>query len=504
MLSGPNGCGKSSFFEALHTWHKWTSKKSPTWQEDYHEKVGSPKGRGWTGEDLSVEFHDALPDNSKKIFYVRSAYRNETEFRLSRLQRTDNPLDEVRVNRMVDNDVAVSRNYQNLASTGLEDLYERGDEKTTFAQYRTKSIGQIKRKLLALFPDLALNGIGNPLRDGTFRFTKGNSRGFLFTNLSGGEKAAFDIILDLVVAKPDYNNTVFCIDEPESHLNARLQADLLSVLDSLLPRNCQLMLATHSIGMMRRARDIEREKPGSVVFLDFGGRDYDQLQVIEPTVPDRKFWRSVHDVALDDLAALVAPNQVVICEGQPNSGRPAPNHDHDAKCYEAIFGLEFPDARFVSMGNDREVMEDRRHLAIALEKLIEGLEVIRLIDRDDRSDVEIDDLENEGVRVLSKRNLESYLYCDEVLGLLAKSRGKESKTTTLLSEKEKIINKKSTTPRDNLKPVRGEIYNACKTLLGLKQCGNNAGAFMRITLAPLIQPGTDIYEELKRDIFNIP
>ena len=60
------------------------------------------------------------------------------------------------------------------------------------------------------------------------------------------------------------------------------------------------------------------------------------------------------------------------------------------------------------MGNDREVAEDRRNLAIALDRLIDGLKVIRLIDRDDRSDDEIDELRKMGVRVLSRRNLESY------------------------------------------------------------------------------------------------
>ena len=45
------------------------------------------------------------------------------------------------------------------------------------------------------------------------------------------------------------------------------------MLYDLVPENCQLMLATHSIGMMRRARDIDQQQnPGSVAFLDFGGK----------------------------------------------------------------------------------------------------------------------------------------------------------------------------------------------------------------------------------------
>ena len=74
-----------------------------------------------------------------------------------------------------------------------------------------------------------------------------------------------------------------------------------------------MMLATHSIGMMRQAKDIEAEEPGSVVFLDFDGHDFDKPVAINPAVPDTAFWNNAYDVALADLASLVAPERVVIC-----------------------------------------------------------------------------------------------------------------------------------------------------------------------------------------------
>ena len=286
------------------------------------------------------------------------------------------------------------------------------------------------------------------------------------------------MVLDFIVAKRAYDDTMFCIDEPEAHMHASLQAELLSVVYEIVPENCQLLLATHSIGMMRRARDIEAASPGSVVFLDFDGRNFDETVVIEPTVPDRAFWNTNYEVALGDLAALVAPERVVICEGEPKNSSTGPNYAHDARCYERIFQDEFPETQFIPGGNASEVASDSRGIAYALGVLTQGAQVVRLVDRDSSSSDEVADLMTEGVRVLSGRNLESYLFDDEVLRALAHSVGKTDKADDLLSEKQCIINQSAGNAPDDLKPASGDIYNACKSILELTNPGNNTKTFM--------------------------
>jgi hypothetical protein len=503
MLAGPNGSGKSSFFDALFTWHQFTCRGGGAWDNTYHKKSKGTGRDNWPNT-THVEFYDAIkPDiiAKKKTLYFRSAYRNEPEFLLAQLSRSGELIDQVRFRRMIDNDIAVSKNYQRLASKAFSDAFEHGPETTTFAQFRKDTIGVIRDTFRRLFPDVELNSLGDPLINGTFRFTKGVSEGFLFKNLSGGEKAAFDLILDLVVARAEYDDTVFCIDEPESHMNARLQAELLSALFDLVPEKCQLVLATHSIGMMRRAKEIEDASPGTVAFLDFGGRDFDKPQVLKPIAPTRAFWQRAYSVALDDLAALIAPSRVVICEGSPKTSRQTRNQSHDARCYDPIFEHEFPDTRFISGGNAHDVAADRFVLTEALGSLVEGIVVLRLIDRDDRTETEIEDERRQNVRVLSRRNLESYLYDDEVLEAIAKHVGNPDCAEMLKRRKRELIND-SDGPDDDIKPVAGHLYNECKRILKLTGCGSTAGAFMRDTLAPLVKRHMKVYHQLRADIFG--
>lgn len=501
VLAGPNGSGKSSLFDAFLLQYRFQSQYG--WNNDirYYNRP----------EDSDQNLHNRIvvSGHGNEIFtrgslYVRTAYRHDAEFAMSSLSRQGSILETFNLNRLIDADATVALNYARLASQAMEDVFVNEAASTTMGDYRDKLIGEVREPLGRLFPDLMFVGVGNPLDQGTFQFEKGSTKGFDYKNLSGGEKAAFDLILDFVVKRKSYRKAVYCIDEPETHLNTKIQGALLKEIVGLLPDESQLWIASHSIGMMRQARELYDADPSAVTFLDFSGHDFDKPTIITPSKPTRAFWEGVMNVALDDLATLVAPRQVVICEGNPAGPVAGKNAEHDARVYSTIFEEEFPDVTFMSAGSATQVSGDFFGLAIALPKLASGIKVKRLIDRDDHAPADIATYSKEGVTVLSRRHIESYLFDDEVLTALCDSVGRPGDASAVLEAKQRAISDSLTrgNPPDDIKSAAGTIYTEAKRILSLTQMGNDKGAFARNALAPLIKPGMVVYAELKRDIFG--
>ncbi len=469
VLAGPNGAGKSSLFDAFRTWQGARGARNYSYDKSYHQRGGSVVSieHNWP-DDVDIEFHELLPSSgpeSQKAFYIRSAYRNDPDFTVSQLTRSSSPLETFKVPRLIDNDASVADNYQRLISAAVGDIFSGQQDASTVANLRENLIGRIRDAMLRIFRNLYLQSLGDPLENGSFYFEKGASSNFHYKNLSGGEKAAFDILLDIIVKSKTYDDTIFCIDEPEMHMNTKVQARLLEELVTIIPQNSQLWISTHAIGMMRKAREMQVNRPDEVVFLDFD-QDFDQPVTLKPIKVDRAFWARTLDVALDDLAQLIAPRQVVLCEGRPAQANISykTKPEFDAQCYRTIFATEFPDTDFISVGSEQNVRTDQVGIGQTIQTLIEGTTVIRVVDQDDRSPNEVAELQKDGVRVLSKRHLEAFLLDDEVIEKLCNVQGHPTKIPEALAAKSAAIadSVARNYPPDDVKAASGSIYVAIK------------------------------------------
>jgi predicted ATPase len=504
VMCGPNGLGKSSVFDALRLWHGG-HRSDEGWREDasYHRKTGEPAIQ--VNQMVEVDFVEGqMSGDPRKLIYVRTAYRHEPDFQTNAIQRAGEVLAAPRAYRMIDSETKVSDNYQRLVAATFDDVFSGRRDAMSVGELRDSHIGLARDAMLRLFPELELQGPGDPIGGGTFYFRKSGRAAFHYKNLSGGEKAAFDLVLDLVIKTTAYDDTVFCLDEPELHLNTRLQGPLLQLLLDLTPATGQLWIATHSIGMMRKAQDLFEQNPSDVAFLDVEGQDFDQAVTLTPVPPSREFWNRVLKVALDDLADLVAPDRVVLCEGRPLDAANVAKAEFDARCYRRIFASDFPRTDFVSVGNALDVLQDRVELGRAIQTLVSGTVVVRVVDRDLRSEQELQDLQKTGTRVLTRRQLESYLLDRDVIQALCESVGHPEKCPDVLAALDKAVSKSvgRGNDHDDMKSAAGEFYVAARQMLALTSAGSTTEAFLADTLAPLLKPGMPAYSQLRSDLFG--
>ncbi len=487
VLVGPNGCGKSSVFDAIHRKAKYEATRTASNTDgSYYDRIPKRSDFRHVIDGVHLTFHVAQPKNRtswRKAVYVRSAYRNDPSFSIDQLQKVSPALEEERIQKMIDNDQATSLNYRRLVSQALENLFEEGKNDTTLEVFRDEILADIREAVRDIFPTLELNSLGNPLAGhATFRFNKGEVKKFAYENLSGGEKAAFDLILDLVVKRREYDDTVFCIDEPEAHIGMKIQQQLLSILYTIIPDNCQLWIATHSIGMMREAYNLQRKEPEKVVFLDFDNLDFDKPQKIKPARMNRALWVRMHSVALDDLADLILPGTLIICES-------CPERSFDAQCYNNIFASENPDVLFVSAGGKSQL----KGFATIFRNTSKGATVLTLRDRDHLTGDGRKERITKNNKVLSRKNIEEYLLDEKVLEKLCTEKGNPDAINILQAARHK---------HTNAKPSVNDVRNAANREFCQNPVGDNTDDFLINTMSRLITPEMKVYKTLEADIFG--
>ena len=493
-MVGPNGCGKSSVFDAFEEQLKMYRSHGTENEEFYSKGLfydDNPENQQYKQRRVTIIPYSG--NLGRKSFYIRTSYRFTPKIEIEQIKHlpdilslNDEPISTIAL------DQRLQTNYQRLLGASYT-AFAKGDK--TGDQVRGALIGRINN-ILSNILDVQISDLGNPLEGkGQIYFKKGNTIDFPYVNLSSGEKEVIDLIIDLVVKSKEYTETVYCIDEPELHLSTAIQRKLLVEINKLIPDNCQLWVATHSIGFIRA---LQEELKDNSQILDFSEKDYfTGTQTIEPIEPTRQNWMRIFETALDDLTDLIAPKRIVYCEGRAKPGPNRIEKGFDAKIYENIFSVDFPDTVFVSSGGNTEPDQCSDIAIEILGKVFKGIEIWVLKDRDMVSGKPATDsdrkiyLDNNPShhRVLKRFELENYLFDKEILSKYCRSKNLNFNEV----EYDRFV---TDIHNQNLKDEVKRIKNFCgiNTNIGTDE--------FKINLSKHITKETKVYEELRECIFD--
>ena len=503
-LVGPNGCGKSSVIDGmLFRNNNWIRIGNKDRKDHNYHSMNQTLNFDYT--NVTIEFKEGNFDsvrNARKgsgkentLFSLRSPYRYNSNLKVNESKVTT----EIRLNNYgattsSDLDDKMEENYRRLR-VKYDNYLNNEDCKPSEA--KAKIIGDLNIALKNCL-DLKIVGIGN-IEDGkgTLYFEKeDHPKEFDFNVLSSGEKEVVDILLDLYLRQEEYNDTVFLIDEPELHINTAIQKKLLIEINEMVGPNCQIWIATHSIGFLRALQGDLKDECQIIQFKS-GTAWASSSQILKPVKKSLSKWKEIFETALDDLTGLISPKKIIYCEGRDKPGKGGVERGFDAKVFNNIFSEKYHETLFISSGGNTE-LDQRSEIALAiLTKVFSDIEIWVLKDRD----ISSGKLNNENDRqvylsnnpnnhrVLKRWEIENYLFDKEVLRIYCADRN--------LTFNEAEYNKFFTNLTDQ--HVKDEI-NRIKNFCGITTSINPE--IFKLQLSEIITEDMNIYKELEECIFE--
>ena len=503
-LVGANGSGKSSVLDGmlfLSNTHSQIGSKG-TKDFTYHSMNQLPS---FNYQNVIIEFDKGNYSDvynvkqplgkEKTMFSFRSPYRYNNNLKVKESKATT----EIRLNNYgastsSDIDDKMIENYRRLYIKYNKYL---NDEDCTPSQAKAKIIGDLNSSLKNCL-DLEITSIGSiESNQGTLYFNKkDHPSDFDFNVLSSGEKEVVDILLDLYLRKEEFNDTVFLLDEPELHINTAIQKELLLEINKLIGEDCQIWIATHSIGFLRALQD-ELKNECDIIHFENEINWASSVQILKPIKKSLHKWSEIFETALDDLTGLISPKRIVYCEGKDKPGNNGLERGFDAKVFNNIFSDEYHDTLFISSGGNTE-LDQRSEIALAImTKVFSNIEILVFKDRDVSSG-KINDENDRQVylqnnpsnhRIMKRWEIENYLYDKEVLKSYCD-------LNSLIFNEDDYDNYVTDVINQNLKDATGRIKNFCGITTSI-----NAEQF-KLNLSEYITNEMVVYKELKECIFE--
>lgn len=503
-LVGQNGCGKSSVFDGILLRMSYYSgqigdrhirnniKKFSRNDTDYdaYRNINIILDKGEITDYIQTK------DIRSTMISFRSPHRHNGELKIATIDAgKDIKLNNIGASATDELDAKIFENYKQLWSkyTTIQNSKDLRPSET-----RDHVLKEINASLEACL-DLKLNDIGDIFKaDGTLYFTKKDQTGkFNFNVLSSGEKEVIDAILDIWLKKEDYNDTIYLIDEPELHLNTSIQEKFLKEIIRLIPEDCQLWIATHSIGFIKAIKDIEDS-----AIINFEGNYASEPTTLRPMPKTRENWKKIFRIALDDMVDLLYPKQIIYCEGKIDANKKTGKDDgFDAAIYNQIFAETKPDVLFVSSGGQDQPKQNSELALKIIQKAMLDTEVLVLRDMDikEGETTEQDKLiwlkKNKNNRMLKRKEIENYLIDFEIFSKLYNEyRGKDSIKYPEY-DKEAYIRKLGefdNDPKDQFKKLKTDVF----------KLGSCTDEKFGLQLAKYITIDTGVYQELYECIFN--
>lgn len=253
--------------------------------------------------------------------------------------------------------------------------------------------------------------------------------------LSDGERNVLLICSDVLTAKP---NQLIIIDEPERHLHRSIISPLLSALFQKR-KDCVFVISTHDIYL-----PIDHKESSVLLLRDciWNGKSIQS-------------WNADLISKLDEIPnkikqdILGSKNNILFVEGE--------NHSLDKQIYQLIY----PNVTIIPQANCSQV--EKAVTGIRETGTLHWINAFGLIDADDRTEEQIENLYKKGVASLESYSVEFLYYNLDIVKIIA------SKLSETFDKDENELFRNATSRIiEKIKPIKGYL---CSLLCG-KQIKN--------------------------------